>query len=914
MDVWVNGSASVGLSETFGSRMTSEAVGAATTLVASKLALPPPHRRAIRRPRQEKLLAEGIELPLVLVAAPAGFGKTTLVTSWLSSTAAQVGWVSLGTAEDDPARFWPYVVAALGRCGVTRVDDGEFTVGSLSNTLSALEDDVVLVLDDYHCITSAEIHDALSELIEQRLTHFHLMLLTRSDPPFMRARWKANGMVAEVRARDLAFDDDEMALFLDDEGLTLSETVRAALFTRIGGWPAALRLVALWVSAQDDPAAATAQFASNDSTISDYLVIEVLAQLPPRLRDFLVQTSILSELCGPLCDAVTGDPRRDGAALLTELHRRDLFIQALDGNRTWVRYHPLFRELLGIERRRMDRVEVQELHRRACAWLAAHDYAEDAIRHGVMGEDWVAVRGLMLAETLSIGTRYPAATVEGWLAALPPEILQTSAFFLMLRGYVLATMGRIEAAKVALAASRASFAVHGEDVELPELVAIVHAIGAGIARLECDLDVTRRETLAVDVELARLGAGVGQLAPMAQAIGATALAGALFWHGDIVAAEQLLETTEALTEKHQLHRMRVNALGLRSLVLAATGRLREAEPIAQLALGLAEPLGVARSFQASPARLAIAMVSMQRGDRERALEQLTVLSARSRQHGDRGPFVAAAVLAARLHAEAGRLTDAFTALGDAISTWSGWRLPGALRAMVSAEEVRLSILAGDTGAARVIASQNHPDSALADGDVPAVRLAAAGTQARLLMADGQPAAAAALYVSIAKDAVADRSLLTAVDACVAAAVAAVAANEPAQARSHLDRGVELAEDEGIVAPFVAHGDTVRTLLLSMESGHGAFARAGFRRRLLERLGVPGRRAASPGNVPSGTRLSERESAVLRLLRGRRSNAEIASDLHISPNTLKTHIRNLHRKLGAENRHEVLVRADELDLI
>lgn len=290
------------------------------------------------------------------MVAPAGFGKTVLVSSWLRAEIRTAGWVSLARSDDDPSRFWAYVVAALGRAGVDispATQEWPQSTGDVSavtalttviNAMARLEDDLIVVLDDFHLIDDPRIHDDLDVLLAQELPHFHLIVISRFDPPLTVARHRAHGQLTEIRGRHLAFDRSETDRFLRHEQVQLEPQVQEALFLRVEGWAAALRLVTLWVADRDDPAAAVAEFAAGDAAITDYLTAEVLAQLPDDLRDFLFATSILPCLSGPLCAAVSG--RKDAGALLDALFARGLFLEAVDGTQRWFRYHQLFGELL----------------------------------------------------------------------------------------------------------------------------------------------------------------------------------------------------------------------------------------------------------------------------------------------------------------------------------------------------------------------------------------------------------------------------------------------------------------------------------------------------------------------------------------------------------------------------------------
>ena len=891
---------------------------AAVPLIVTKLMVPAAPAGAICRGRLHRLLDSGASGGLTLLVAPAGYGKTVLAASWLSAEPGRrAAWVSLDSGDNEPSRFWAYISAAVTTAGLplSAAVTGQLAAGPprealapLVNALAGLTSALVLVLDDYHLITDPRIHAGVAFLLDRQPRRLHLVILSRTDPPFPLARRQASGNLTWARTRELAFTDAEMTLFLDQQDVMLPAAVRPALFTRLGGWAAALRLLTVWVAGRDDPAAAVAEFSASDATIADYLTTEILSQLPAGLRRFLLHTSILPRLTGPLCNAVTGGS--GGAGALAELDRRGLFTEALTPGRDWFRYHQLFAELLRLDLQREDPELVKGLHRRASGWFAAHGFAADAIGHALAARDWTGVQTLMLRETLAIGSRHPPAVIEGWLSSLPAQVREASPFFLTIEAYLAGHSGNLRDAARALDRARELAAAPGTAPQLPELAAIGHMLRAAIARLDCDLTAARAAAQAVDRELPPPGEDQSAVAWMTRSATAASLAATMFWHGDLQAAGQLLGAAEAQTAARHLARMRVNVLSATALLLAATGRLRQAEKLAAEALDLAPPVGVTALFQTTPALLATALVSLHRAEHARARQQLAAVAERARRHQDPAPLLAAGILLARLTALAGDPAAALTALDDANAASPGWQPPAALRALALQEEARLCLLSGDTAAARAV----HTRLLALPGQVPAVALATLLTQARILLAEGDAAAASHGFTLAASTALSSDQLPGAVEALTGAAVAHRSAGQPDHALSCLDRALTLACDETIVAPFTAQAAGVRPLLLAMEHGPGQYAALGLRQRLLATLGIPVRRpspATSPAAAAAG--LSDRELTILRLLHGTLTGPEIAAALTVSPNTLKTHLRHIYRKLGITSRQQAITRARDLGL-
>src|SRR3954465_12095330 len=370
----------------------------------TKFHVPRRGRGLVPRPRLIEGLARRAESALTLVSAPAGFGKTTLLTEWVAEwlSGAPAGercaaWLSLDPRDNDPALFWRYLVTALdaavpgvGSNSLEQLQSSqpptEAVLATLLNDLNAVENDVVLVLDDFHVIEAPEVQDGMHFLMDHLPPRIHLVLAARADPALALARLRGRGELVEVRAADLRFTPDEAAGYLNGVmGLALTPRDVSALEGRTEGWIAALQLAALSMQGRDDVAGFIAGFAGNDRYIVDYLAEEVLQRQPERVRSFLLQTSILGRLSGPLCDAVTG--QAGGKAMLEGLDRSNLFVVPLDDRRRWYRYQHLFADVLRVRLLDEQPELSDELHRRASAWYEAAGDRPEAIAHAMAGHD-----------------------------------------------------------------------------------------------------------------------------------------------------------------------------------------------------------------------------------------------------------------------------------------------------------------------------------------------------------------------------------------------------------------------------------------------------------------------------------------------------------------------------------------------
>ena len=397
---------------------------------------PPTSAHAVPRPRLTERLNEGLHRKLTLISAPAGFGKTTLLGEWVAGCERPAAWLSLDEGDNDPTRFLAYLVAALqtiapnigeGVLGVLQSPQPpptESVLTALLNEMATVEDDLVLVLDDYHVIDARAVDDALTFLLEHLPPRMHLIIATREDPHLPLARLRARGQLTELRAADLRFTPSEAAEFLEPVmGLGLSAEDIAALEDRTEGWIAGLQLAALSMRGREDVAGFIRAFAGDNRYIVDYLVEEVLQRQPERIRSFLLQTSILERLSGPLCDAVTGQERSN--ALLEALERGNLFVVPLDDKRHWFRYHHLFADVLHAHLMEEQPDQAPTLHRRASEWYEQNGSPADAIRHALAAEDFERAASLVELAALEMLGSGPEATLFGWLEALPDELVRS---------------------------------------------------------------------------------------------------------------------------------------------------------------------------------------------------------------------------------------------------------------------------------------------------------------------------------------------------------------------------------------------------------------------------------------------------------------------------------------------------------
>ena len=601
---------------------TSERVAAdrsdASGAVVLETKLTPPPIRAEYVPRAElvELLRDGVERALTVVAAPPGFGKTTLLAAWLAE-ADRVAWLSLDEDDNDPARFFIYAVVALRTVeselgaqalaahrtpGAGLVD---VVLPILLNELAAQERGLTLVLDDYHLITNGEIHEALAYLVERVPSSFRLVLATREDPPLPLGRLRARGQLAELRADELRFGDEETSAFLNDAlGLGLSVQDIERLQMRTEGWPAALYLAALSLRGRPDPSSLIDAFAGDDRHVVDYLSGEVLARLPADLRSFLLRTSILTRLCGPLCDAVTETDGSD--RVLDELERSNLLLVPLDRKRQWYRYHQLFAELLRHELQQTEPDTVRALHRRASSWCGEAGLIVEAANHANAAGDIDAAVELVGRHWSFFLDQGQLTTVSRWIDALPPSALAENRTVCFGAAMVTSHMRRLDEAERWLQAADSAPPANGDGSDAP-----VEALRAWLRLLRGDIGgaiaAARR---AITTE------------PAAALPAQLLLGGALWWAQQLAEAKPLLETASRRAEAAGLAGPAIFMIGVRAAIEFELGDAAQAEALAGHALELTRRGGLDEHPFAATAQIVSGRAHARQGGLDDAAAQI----------------------------------------------------------------------------------------------------------------------------------------------------------------------------------------------------------------------------------------------------------------------------------------------------
>jgi LuxR family maltose regulon positive regulatory protein len=904
----------------------------ASPLLETKLYVPRVRGDRVPRPRLAEQLDRGAAGKLTLVSAPAGFGKTTLLAEWLAAPGGgrTAAWVSLDEADNDPPTFWRYVVEALRRTrpgvgadALARLEEPrpppiEAILAGLLNELAPVAGDVVLVLDDYHLIEAPEVQAGVAFLLEHLPPTLHLVIASRADPVLPLPRLRARGELVEVRAADLRFTPEEAAAYLNEAmGLGLRPRDVAALEARTEGWIAALQLAALSMRGRDDAAGFIAGFAGDDRYVVDYLVEEVLQRQPERVRRFLLETAVLDRMSGPLCDAVTG--RDGGRATLEALERGNLFLVPLDDRRRWYRYHHLFADVLRAHLAEAEPDVVPELHRRASAWHARNGEPAEAVRHALAAGDFPGAADLVELAAPALLRSRQEATVLAWLRALPDELLHDRPVLSDAYAGVLLQTGQMDGVEERL--RDAERWVNATGTHPPREVrpgGMVVASDEGLRRLPGSVAMHRAGQALIlgDVEqtVAHAQRALDRAPEDDHLVrgGAAALIGLAAWRrGDLEAAHG--NYAECMARLRRAGHV-ADTFGC-ALVLAdievAQGRLREAMRTFERTLQLAAVDGGPGLRGAADMYVGMAALHRERGDLEAAAQHLSRSSELGEHAGLPQNRYRWRLVMARVRQGRGDLDGAVEMLDEAERAYDGDFLPDVRP--VAAWRARVWVAQGRLGEALAWARERGLS---ADDDLTYMREFEHATLARVLLARfrgermGQPLDdATRLLERLVRAAEEGGRTGSVVEALALLALAQQAGGDARSALASLERALVLAEPEDYVRTFTDEGAPMASLLSEVaKRGHVP----GYARRLLAALGEGGSRTVPTQNLVEP--LSERELDVLRLLGTHLNGPDIAVELVVSVNTLRTHTKNIFAKLGVNNRRDAVLRAHELGLV
>lgn len=875
------------------------------SIIAARL-VPPGATRVVARHRLLDELDATSDLPLTLLAAPAGSGKTVLLADWVRSRRPErVAWLTLDRADNDRRRFWADLTAALAGvldpdadalAGLRPPPLGSFDgfVTSFLNASASATRPATLILDDLQEVGDDAVLTDLDAILEHGQPGLRLVLATRVDPSLRLQRLRMAGGVGEIRYRELSFTRDEAGQLLRQEHPGASPADVDVLWTKTEGWAAGLRIAALTMRQQPEVAAFAREFAGDHRPILNYLIDEVFSGLPEEMSSFLLATAGFSRVSAPLADAIR--QRSDSAEILDELVRRNLLIAPVDTPEQWFRYHPLFVEALTLLQRRRIPDDIPGLHGRAARWYAANGLHLEAIEHAVRAEDWSYAGPLLVDHWLPLTIAGEAAALRAIASRLPTDVVHGDG-------------------EIALAV--AGLELEAGDDEAEALLAVAAELAPGLPeerrrsfevalamtmlfRSRSDGDPTAAVEAARRVLASRwdreMTAGLRALARVCLGISE-------MWIGDLDAAASDLAAGQALADEATNESIRTTALGWASLVHVLQGRLVEAERAASAALTDAADHGWAADSHAAPAHVALATLALHWSDLD-AAERHTAdaLNALGRS-GERNLRAWIAVVDSRLRTLRGEPETGLANLARlTVAHDDDHALPARLAIAVLGAEGRARVALGEHDTAATLCAQlercDHP-----------IGLAAAAA-VRLAMHD--PAAALTVAQRIIDTPRVDPSAL--VEAWAIRAIALDVQHDEDGAADAMERALDLAEPRGYRRQLL-DGGLRSALLLRRLVRRGTAHRA-----LVDELlaGIEGTARAAQGRevapLALSEPLSERELVVLRYMPTSMPYAEVASELFVSVNTVKTHVRHVYRKLDVDSRRDAVTRAIELRLL
>ena len=840
------------------------------TLLKTKLHIPRTRSVLVQRPRLLDLINRHDPPCFTLISAPAGFGKTTLLSDWVDEIKIPAAWVSLDSSDNDPVRFLSYVSAALMSVDPTVGDDALAAIQSpqavsierilalVINDIAEYESQVALILDDYQFIEAAEVHEALFNVVEQLPANLHLLISSRIDPPWPFARFRARGMMNEIRADELRFTEQETSAFLNEMmDLALSADQIAQLGDRTEGWIAGLQMVALTLQDRVDRTQFIEAFSGSHRYILDYLMEEVLERQPQEMREFLLETSILERLCAPLCERLTG--QSNGQEIIERIDQSNLFLVALDDDRRWYRYHQLFADLLRSRLREIHPDRLLELHQHASQWYEEHNLIYEAIYHGFEAEDAQRSIELIQSNSLELVFQGGLKTLERWLEMLPTDSVERNPRLCLAKAWVCAYTGQADGCHKALEACEK--ALEDSEGDLPDRDLIV-----------------------------------GQL------LG--------------IRAYTLLEDAISLSTQANAFHIAIDALWELSVLTFYRGKLGRTMEICHQALDLAN-----QSIREGGRRLPIvgyvytrmALVLWARGELDRALE-LAIEGARlSDRWGFSDVLFMSNVTLARIRSDRREYDLALQAITRAMGIAS--ELSPHYLQTAQALEALIHLHNDNLIGAREW-SQDAPVDVSDEPDFRNLQDLRILCHIEVIHARKKRQAIPETLIVLLERLIQICDEIgahgQALDPLITLFLAYNHMDQKELAKTVLEKALHHSHSEGYIQPFLqSRPELLPTLRqLHREQKYRAF---------IDRILVAGELTAKSSVSKKAALLlaedlSERELDVLRYLPSQLSTNEIAQELYVATSTVRSHIKSIYGKLAVHSRREAVERARELELL
>jgi len=884
-------------------------------LLRTKLYIPPIRPDQIARPRLVDQINDGLDKTLILVSAPAGYGKTTLVSSWLSERKVSSAWLSLDAGDNDPVRFLQYLLTALlpaapgigddllGSLKGIRPAQFENLITLLVNELASNPDPFVLVLDDFHVIHSEEVLRIVSFLLEHLPHQVHLAILTRTDPPLPLSRLRARNRLLDIRADELRFAHDEVAAFLNDVmGLTLSARDITAMEARTEGWIAGLQLAALSMQGCKDIHRFVSEFTGSHHHVMDYLAEEVLKSQPKKMGAFLLQTSVLDRLCGPLCEAVVDAAGPvDGQATLEDLERMNLFVIPLDDERRWYRYHHLFADVL---RKRLETRFPQllpELHRRASRWYEQNGFASESIQQAIVASDQDRAAQLIEDNGCYLLMSGEVATLLDWTDAIEFES-EARPWLAVQKAWALALTGNLDRVEPTLQVPERLLSPLEPTPEVRTLQGTIAAARAHCANSKGDTQSAAdyaRQALEKLPDCSAISRSIRSVA--------TSILGDASWiNGNLDdAASAYTEAIRLGREAGNLHMVIIANTNLAE-VLMQQGQLHRAADTYNQTLQMAVRPDGQRSPLAGSIYAGLGRLSYEFNLLDDAAQNINQCIDLCRQWGDLGLQAVACAMLARLEQVRGNTEEAREAARRAEQLAGEHPLPPRRTILVKSDLARLWLAQGNL---ERLSQLIKKDGLRVEDEIPYQRAPEYAILLRALLARSDYEAALALSDRLLRQAETAGRTGLAIEVLILKALSHQGKKDSERALKALGKALSLARPEGYVRSFLDEGEPMTRLLCQVQSRKVG---TGYEADLLSRIGtIPG--MTQPSMQLLVEPLTTRELEVLKLIEAGASNQEISEKLVISIPTVKRHISNIYAKLGVTSRTQAIAIGKELRL-
>jgi LuxR family maltose regulon positive regulatory protein len=886
-------------------------------LLRTKFFVPPIRSKQIARPRLSDLIHRGLDRALILVSAPAGYGKTTLVSSWLKDKKIPSAWLSLDGGDNDPIRFLQYLLAALvpiapaiegdlfGMLQGIQPAQFENVINLLANELASSPNPFVLVLDDFHVLHSEAVLKMTSYLLEHMPPQMHLVILTRIDPPLPLARLRVRDQLLDIRAEQLRFTQEEVAAFLNEAmGVTLSANDLSALEARTEGWIASLQLAALSMQGIKDIHGFVSAFTGSHHYVMDYLVEEVLKNQPQKVSAFLLQTSILDRLCGSLCEAVVdadeSDPV-DGQTMLEALEEMNLFVIPLDDERHWYRYHHLFADVL---RKRLEHQHPQllpELHRRASHWYEQNEFLAESVQQAIAAGDQDRAAHLIEENGCFLLMSGEVATLLNWTDAIDFQS-EARPWLAIQKAWALALSGDLERVEPTLQVPEKLLAPLKRTDEVRTMQGTIAAARAQCATLRGDMHSAAeyaRQALELLPDCSSISRSV-------RSVATTILGDASALNYDMEEAKRAYTEAIRIGREAGNHHMVIIASSNIADILVIQGHLHQAADTYIQCLQMAIRPDGQRSPLAAGLFAGMARVSYEWNRLDDAGQYLHQFIDLCQQWGDIGMQAYAYANLARLEQTRGHPGQAGEAMREAERLIGEYPDSSYLPIQVKSILALVWLAQGDLDRP----SQHIQKRGLQIKDeIQAQRELEYDLLLRVLLARGDYEIAINLSNRLLQNAERTGQVGFTIETLVLQALALQGKKENEQALAVLEKALILAQPEGYVQSFLDQGEAMTRLLCQVQSRQVG---NGYAAVLLSMIGKNSG-MTQPSMQLLVEPLTAREVEVLKLIEAGCSNQDIAGQLVISMPTVKRHISNIYTKLGVKSRTQALAIGKELKL-